>query len=136
MPINTLYQLFAAARATPRLLAAADTLVTIPDLFNYWLTGTLGAEYTNATTTQFMNPRTRTWATEIFEPLGLPTRLLPQIFEPGTVIGSVRGDVCTALAGTPVVVPACHDTGSAVAVRRNAGQGSVPQFRNLVPARD
>jgi rhamnulokinase len=73
MPINTLYQIFAATRSTPRLIAAADSLVTIPDLFNYWITGTLGAEYTNATTTQFMDARTRRWATEIFEDLGLPS---------------------------------------------------------------
>ena len=81
MPINTLYQIYAASRATPRLLDAADTLVTMPDLFNYWLTGNLGAEYTNATTTQFMNARTRSWATRLLEDLGLPSRLLPQIFE-------------------------------------------------------
>ena len=97
MPINTLYQIFAASRATPRLLEAADKLVTIPDLFNYWLTGNLGAEYTNATTTQFMNAKTRTWATGILDDLGIPSRLLPQIFEPGTVIGRLRKDVSNAL---------------------------------------
>jgi rhamnulokinase len=124
MPINTLYQIFAAARSTPRLMAAADTLVTMPDLFNYWLTGTLGAEYTNATTTQFMDAKTRAWATGLFEDLGLPSRLLPRIFEPGTVIGEVRSDVSRALAGTPVVAPACHDTGSAVAAVETAGKAA------------
>jgi rhamnulokinase len=124
MPINTLYQIFAASRATPRLLAAADALVTIPDLFNYWLTGNLGAEYTNATTTQFMNARSRSWATTLFEDLGLPTRLLPQIFEPGDLIGHVRKDVSQALEGTPVVAPACHDTGSAVAAVATAGRAA------------
>jgi rhamnulokinase len=116
MPINTLYQIFAASRATPRLLDAADALVTIPDLFNYWLTGNLGAEYTNATTTQFMNARTRSWATGLFEDLGLPSRLLPQIFEPGTIIGHSNG--------IPVVAPACHDTGSAVAAVATAGKAA------------
>jgi rhamnulokinase len=116
MPINTLYQIFAAARNTPRLLQAADALVTIPDLFNYWLTGNLGAEYTNATTTQFMNARTRSWATGLFEDLQLPARLLPQIFEPGTVIGQSYG--------TPVVAPACHDTGSAVAAVATKGKAA------------
>jgi rhamnulokinase len=116
MPINTLYQIFAASRATPRLLDAADALVTIPDLFNYWLTGNLGAEYTNATTTQFMNARTRSWATGLFEDLGLPSRLLPQIFEPGTIIGHSNG--------IPVVAPACHDTGSAVAAVATAGKSA------------
>jgi rhamnulokinase len=116
MPINTLYQIFAAARTTPRLLRAADALITIPDLFNYWLTGNLGAEYTNATTTQFMNARTRCWATDLFEDLQLPARLLPQIFEPGTVIGQSNG--------TPVVAPACHDTGSAVAAVATKGKAA------------
>jgi rhamnulokinase len=116
MPINTLYQFYAASQATPRLLEAADALVTIPDLFNYWLTGNLGAEYTNATTTQFMNAKTRTWATEIFNDLGLPTRLLPQIFEPGATIGKSNG--------IPVVVPACHDTGSAVAAVATQGRAA------------
>jgi rhamnulokinase len=124
MPINTLYQIFAAARSTPRLIAAADALVTIPDLFNYWLTGALGAEYTNATTTQFIDAQARSWATGIFEDLGLPSRLLTQIFEPGTVIGEVRPDVSQVLAGTPVVVPACHDTGSAVAAIATAGKAA------------
>jgi len=117
MPINTLYQIFAASRLTPRLLDAADALITIPDLFNYWLTGNLGAEYTNATTTQFMNAGTRSWATDIFEELGLPSRLLPQIFEPGTIIGCA-GD------GTPVVTPASHDTGSAVAAIATEGKAA------------
>ncbi len=124
MPINTLYQFYAGAQSSPRLIAAADALVTIPDLFNYWMTGNLGAEYTNATTTQFMNARTRGWATEIFDALGLPTRLLPQIFEPGEVIGKLRGDVSKALEGTPVVVPACHDTGSAVAAVETMGRAA------------
>ena len=116
MPINTLYQIFAASRTTPRLLEAADALVTMPDLFNFWLTGNLGAEYTNATTTQFMNARTRSWATGLFEDLGLPSRLLPQIFEPGTIIGETNG--------IPVIAPACHDTGSAVAAVATAGKAA------------
>jgi rhamnulokinase len=121
MPINTLYQFYAASRLTPRLLDTADAIVTIPDLFNYWMTGNLGAEYTNATTTQFMNAKTRGWATEIFDALNLPKRLLPQIFEPGTVIGALRHG---AIAGTPVVTPACHDTGSAVAAVATQGKAA------------
>ena len=122
LPFNTLYQLYAACSATPRLVDAASRLGTIPDLLNYWLTGEFVAEYTNATTTQFVDARKRAWATGLLEDLGLPTRLLPQILEPGTVLGRVRDDVSHALAGTPVVLPACHDTGSAVA--SVAGGGS------------
>src|ERR1700741_1259957 len=60
MPINTIYQLFAAERETPGILAAAKQLVTIPDLFNYWLTGNAVCEFTNATTTQLVDPFRRT----------------------------------------------------------------------------
>lgn len=115
LPFNTLFQLYAAAHATPRLLDAATTLFTIPDLLNYWLTGVIRAEFTNATTTQFVDAKSRTWATDLFSALDLPTRLLPPIVEPGTQLGRVTSEASAELSGTPVVVPACHDTGSAVA---------------------
>jgi rhamnulokinase len=117
MPINTLYQLFAAMRETPRLLETAKKLITIPDLFHYWLTGNPVCEFTNATTTQLVDPRTRSWARGLIERLGLPTHFWPEIVEPGAVIGMLRADVAQnrALANTPVIAPATHDTGSAVA---------------------
>jgi rhamnulokinase len=124
LPFNTLYQLYAASRATPNLLAAASQLVTVPDLFNYWLSGSLGVEYTNATTTQFVDSHTRGWATGLLEELEIPTRLLPQIFEPGSVIGQIKPQASQAFAGTPVVAPACHDTGSAVAAIETAGRAA------------
>jgi rhamnulokinase len=115
LTFNTLYQLYAACRATPKLVDAASRFGTIPDLLNYWMTGELVAEYTMATTTQFVEARTRTWATGLLSDLCIPTRLLPRLVEPGTIIGEVQRDASAALAGTPVVAPACHDTGSAVA---------------------
>jgi len=115
LPINTMYQLFAACRATPDLVDAARALVTIPDLLNYWLTGALTSEYTVATTTQFIDARTRTWARRMLDEIGLPTRLLQRLVEPGTVIGTLQPGVAAGCAGTPVVAPACHDTASAVA---------------------
>jgi rhamnulokinase len=115
LSFNTLYQLAAASRLTPRLLEAATGFGAIPDIFNYWLTGELRAEYTSATTTQMVDAERRTWAVEILQDLDLPTRLLPPIVEPGTVLGPLKPSVSEALAGTPVVAPACHDTGSAVA---------------------
>jgi rhamnulokinase len=115
LSFNTLYQLYAACRATPRIIDAAATLLTIPDLLNYWMTGELTAEFTMATTTQCIEAATRTWATELMKEVGIPTRLLPPLVEPGTIVGRLRADVCAALAGTPVVAPACHDTGSAAA---------------------
>lgn len=117
MPINTLYQLYAAHRDTPSVIAAARQLVTIPDLFNYWLTGKAVCEYTNATTTQMIDPVRRTWATEIMQKIGLRSDLPSPIVEPGTVLGPLQDGVVSSsvLAGTPVIAPACHDTGSAVA---------------------
>jgi rhamnulokinase len=121
IPINALFQLYAACQLTPRLIEAASTLVTIPDLLNFWLTGRIASEYTNATTTQFVDARTRGWATGLLERLGLPTRLLPPIIEAGTVVGELSPEACASLAGTPVVAPACHDTGSAVAAIEGGG---------------
>ena len=117
MEINTLYQLYAAARGMPSLVKAAKKLVMIPDLFHYWLTGEAVCEYTNATTTQLVNPGRRTWAGELMEKLELPKELLSEIVEPGTRIGSLLPNLSrgAAISGTPVIAPATHDTGSAVA---------------------
>lgn len=117
MPINTLYQLVAAKKVSSQALSAAACLITIPDLFHYWLTGNAVCEFTNATTTQMVNSATRLWATDLMDRLSLPSRLPAPIVEPGSVIGSLlpEGSEGTALAGTPIIAPASHDTGSAVA---------------------
>ena len=117
MQINTLFQLLAAKRDSPDLLKAARTLLTMPDLFHYWLTGKAVCEFTNATTTQMVDPRTRTWARGLMEKLGLPSGLPANIVEPGTVVGTVteKLGLPSSLKGTSVIVPASHDTGSAVA---------------------
>lgn len=117
MPINTLYQLIAAQRNTPGIVAAAKRLLTIPDLFNFWLTGNAVCEFTNATTTQMVDPVRRTWATDLMKIVGLPLDLLTPIVEPGSVIGILRSSLVrnSPLVQTPVIAPACHDTGSAVA---------------------
>src|SRR5262249_48430219 len=122
LQINTLVQLYAATRRTPKVVEAAQSLATIPDLFNYWLTGELVSEYTNATTTQLVDACTRRWAIDLLDDVGLPARLLRPIVEPGTVIGAIRSNAASALAGTPVVAPACHDTASAVAAVSLDGQ--------------
>ncbi len=117
MPINTLYQLYAARRHAPSIVAEAKQLVTIPDLFNYWLTGKAVCEFTNATTTQLVDPVRRVWARDLMQRVGLRPELPAPIVEPGTVIGPLLPTVASnsSLAGTPVIAPACHDTGSAVA---------------------
>ena len=117
MPINTLNQLFAASRDTPRILAAADRLVMIPDLFHYWMTGNAVCEFTVATTTQFVNPTTRAWASDLLNRLRLPANLPAEIVEPGSVVGTLLPSIAAngSRRGTPVVAPASHDTASAVA---------------------
>jgi rhamnulokinase len=115
LPINTIYQL-AAAAGTPALHAASQLLL-IPDLLAYWLTGSAGAEVTNASTTQLLDVRTRSWATAVIDRAGIPARIFPPLRSPGEVIGellpSVRND--TGLTALPVIAVASHDTASAVA---------------------
>jgi rhamnulokinase len=115
LPFNTLYQLYAACQLTPRLIDSAASIATIPDLLNYWLTGKLRSEVTIASTTQFVDTRTRDWATSLLYELDLPARLLPPLVEPGTFIGAIDSGLSATHRGTQVVAPACHDTGSAVA---------------------
>jgi rhamnulokinase len=117
MSINTLYQLYAAHRNTPSVVAAARQLVTMPDLFNYWLSGEAVCEFTNATTTQMVDPVRRVWARDLIQKVGLRENLPSPIVEPGTVIGPMLNGIApnSILAGTPIIAPACHDTGSAVA---------------------
>jgi rhamnulokinase len=126
LPFNTLYQLYAACRMSPGLIERAESLVMIPDLLNYWLTsgnalpdgrasGRLFTEYTIATTTQLVDAQTRGWAIPLIEELGMPSRLFPPIVQPGTEMGRLQFEVAPALEGVPVIAPACHDTGSAVA---------------------
>jgi rhamnulokinase len=117
MPLNTLYQLYATFDGSPRTLELAETLFMMPDLFNYWLTGIKGCERTDASTTQFFEARSRAWSRTIFERLGLPFRILPDLILPGTVLGPLLPSVASAvgLKDVTVITPACHDTACAVA---------------------
>ena len=112
LPINTLCQL-AAAAGTPQL-AAASTLLLIPDLLSYWLTGSVGAEVTNASTTQLLDVRKRTWAASLMERAGIPPGLFPALRGPGDVVGEVLPEVPGLPAGLPVIAVGSHDTASAV----------------------
>ena len=112
MPINTVFELGAMAAEDDPVLAAAQTLLLMPDLFHYWLCGARTTELTNATTTQCYDPRAGGWATDVLERLGIPSRLLPEVVDPGTVLGPVTADVGL---DADVVAVATHDTGSAVA---------------------
>ncbi|MCW2758095.1 MAG: carbohydrate kinase, partial [Nocardioidaceae bacterium] len=112
LPFNTLYQLVADDR-----LADAATLLLLPDLLAYWLTGEVGAERTNASTTQLLDATTGTWATGLMARLGLPTELLPPLRDAGSVIGTLLPEIAARVglaADTPVVAVGSHDTASAV----------------------
>jgi rhamnulokinase len=116
IPINTLVQLFALVRNKSALLEIAETLLLVPDVFNYLFTGIKKAELTFASTSQFYNPNTRAWEDEILKALGLSKEMLAEIVEPGTVLGPVSDKICKDLGvdPVPVVAVASHDTASAV----------------------
>jgi rhamnulokinase len=117
MQINTLYQLLSISLQGSPLLDMADRFVTIPDLFNYWLSGVITNEFTNATTTQCFDPRRRDWVFPVLNAMGIPARIFGPVADPGTLIGPLRPDLAheTGLDQARVILPACHDTGSAVA---------------------
>ena len=117
MKLNTLYQLLSLKQSNSPVLEAAETFLMMPDLFNFFFTGRKVCEFSNATTTQFYNPVGGGWATQLLEELALPVDMLPEIIEPGSIVGellpSVRQEV--GLDSVQVLAPATHDTGSAVA---------------------
>lgn len=118
MQINTLIQLYAMRDQGDPQLDHAATLLMIPDLFNYWMTGRKAVEYTIASTSQMLHAAERRWATGLLAKLGLPTQILPEIIPPGTTLGplleSLRAE--TGIKGAPpVIAPGTHDTASAVA---------------------
>lgn len=121
MEINTLYQLYSMKGSAA--LDSAATLLMMPDLFHYWFTGRKTCEYSDASTSQFLNPRTRNWATGLLEKLGLPSRICTEIVQPGTKLGAMLREVAEECGSGPmaVIAPASHDTGSAVAAVPTAG---------------
>ncbi len=117
MRINTLYQLYYLAHHEPELLAMTDRIVMIADLFAYFLTGALRIERTNASTTNFLDPVTREWDTELLDRLGIPAHVLAPLIEAGDVYGTITPALAADLGcgEVPVIAVCTHDTGSAVA---------------------
>jgi rhamnulokinase len=99
LPINTLYQLL-AMRGTP-LFDVAETLLLIPDLINYWLTGEKACEHTNATTTQLVDLRTDEWSKDLLARFGLPASVLAAIVPPATELGPLLPEVADELGADP-----------------------------------
>ena len=114
MQINTLFQIYAMVLAQSPQLQVASKLLLMAGLINYYLCGAKVAEFTLATTTQMYNPRAGQWAEPMLERLGIPTDILPEIVPPGTVVGNLNEELWSGDA-VPVIAPACHDTGAAVA---------------------
>jgi rhamnulokinase len=117
MQINTIYHLFAMKKSQSPLLEQADTLLMIPDLLRYFLTGEKKSEFTNATTTQCFNSLAKRWDEELLQRLGLPAHIFSDVVQPGTMVGPLTSTVCKELGipSIPVIAVAEHDTASAVA---------------------
>lgn len=117
MEINTVFQLMADVRQRPGLLKLAKRLLLMPDLFNYFLSGEMAAEYTEASTTQMLDAKKKCWSGEVLEALSLPGQLLSEIVMPGTLLGKMRGSLEEELGvrNLKVAAVAGHDTQSAMA---------------------
>ena len=112
---NTIYQLMALKRKKPEHLEKAETMLMMPDYFHYMLSGAAVTEYTEATTGQLISPETRDWDMELIGKLGYPKRIFRKIVAPGTAVGELTESVRKEVGyNCKVVVPATHDTGSAV----------------------
>jgi rhamnulokinase len=116
MQFNTLIQLLALKTWKSPHLEGAETLLMMPDLFNFWFTGQKTTEFSIASTTQMLDPTTRTWALDLLDRFDLPTNLLTDIVPTGTTIGTLRADIAdeAGCGPIPIVAPAEHDTGSAI----------------------
>jgi rhamnulokinase len=117
MNLNSLYQFYAMKLADSPGLKAASRLLFMPDLLNYWLTGVQKAELTVASTSQFYNPAKKRWATELLDKLGLPSSILPEIVQPGSLLGPLLPELAesSGLGAVNVYATGAHDTASAVA---------------------
>jgi rhamnulokinase len=127
MPINTVFELGAMAAEGDPALDAAATMLLVPDLLHYWFCGASTSEFTNATTTQCYDPHAGGWAMDLLERLDVPTRLLPDVVQPGTRLAPLSHAVAeeTRLRDAEVVAVATHDTGSAVAAVPFRQPGSI-----------
>ncbi len=118
MQFNTLYQLLAMQQDSEesRFLNGDYKLLFMPDLFAYYLTGNIGTEYTIASTSQLIDPHTRSWSSEVLNAFGLKPEMFAPLTQPGSVRGYLKKEVCDRFDyDIPVIAVASHDTASAVA---------------------
>ncbi len=117
LQFNSVFQLLSVVESKSSLVEDIETLLFMPDLFNFLLTGQKKSEYTIASTSQLLDAKKRDWESVIFEKLGLPIHIMAPVIQPGTLIGPLSPEIAqeTGLLSVDVIVPACHDTASAVA---------------------
>lgn len=112
---NTIYQLYYLKKNHPEVLEKANAFLMIPDYLNFLLTGKKVNEYTNATSTQLVNAFTKKWDKELLEMLGIPTEMFQKILPPKTSLGHLKPEFVDEFGfNMEVILPATHDTGSAV----------------------
>lgn len=112
---NTIYQLMALKKKEPGQLERAETFLMVPDYFNFLLTGRKVQEYTNATTTQLVNPATEDWDDELIEKLGIKRSIFKEIKMAGYEVGDLEQEIQKVVGfNCKVVLPPTHDTASAV----------------------
>ncbi|MCC3355859.1 rhamnulokinase [Bacillus sp. REN16] len=115
LKFNTIYQLYSIKKNNPEILDKAKSFLMIPDYFNYLLTGKKANEYTNATSTQLVNAFTKKWDSDIINTLGLNKEMFQEIKTPKSVLGTLSEELVSELGfDLKVILPATHDTGSAV----------------------
>ena len=139
LPFNTIYQLMAVKEQQPELLQKAAHFLTVPDYFNFLLTGEITNEYTCASTTELVNVDSMDWDYALIEKLGLPSRIFKPVTKPGTVIGWLLPEIASEVGfNCDVVAPCTHDTGSAVAALPvcSANCGNAPQANSAPKSMD
>jgi len=116
MDFNTIFQLYALKKKRPWMLERAKSLLFTPDLFNYFLSGVMAAEYTMASTTQLLDANEKVWSKRVLTSLGIDEKLLQEVVPSGVVVGSLTEEICDELTVNPakVIAVASHDTQSAV----------------------
>ncbi len=119
---NTIFQLYSMMNSS--MLESARTMLHMPDLFNYMMTGEKVSEYTVASTSQLLDVSARSWSAGLLDGLGLPGGIMPPLIKPGSIIGRLLPDLQdeTGLGPVPVIAPACHDTAAAVAAVPASGE--------------
>ncbi len=123
---NTIYQLMAVKTKTPKLLEEADAMLHTPDYYHYLLTGKKAAEYTISTTGQLVSPITKNWDYELIDRLGYPRHIFPEMRRSGTVLGGLTEEVQKEVGyDCKVIMPASHDTASAVMAVPAMGEDTI-----------